>query len=316
MKGLLRTNDHGVLVLPLSSSPEIFDNTARAWVKPNSNYDLMSLRMLFLALAEMADAQGLAGESREWAGLSDRLGRYHRRGDGTLKVSEDEDLPGSHRHLSNLMALHPFNLINIDHPDADQQVIVPTLAEWDKFGPGAWCGYSYSWMSALRARVGRAEEALRLLDIYVKAFVLRNGFHANGDQTKSGYSGFTYRPFTLEGNFLAMHAVHEMLLQSWSPTPGRRDTEVIRLFPATPERWRDVAYEDLRAEGGYRVSARRENGATAWFKVVATRDGTLRIRDNFGGRRVVWKGGPVRKVGPNFEFKVRKGDRIEATVPD
>ncbi len=78
-----------------------------------------------------------------------------------------------------------------------------------------------------------AEEALRLLEIYAKAFILRNGFHANGDQTKSGYSNYTYRPFTLEGNFLAMHAVHEMLLQSWSATPGQRDTEVIRIFPAT-----------------------------------------------------------------------------------
>jgi alpha-L-fucosidase 2 len=45
---------------------------------------------------------------------------------------------------------------------------------------------------------------------FVNAFTLRNGFHANGDQTKSGYSDFTYRPFTLEGNFLASQAVHEM----------------------------------------------------------------------------------------------------------
>ena len=75
-------------------------------------------------------------------------------------------------------------------------------------------------MACLRARVGDAEAALRNLDIYVRAFTLRNGFHANGDQTGSGFSGFTYRPFTLEGNFLAMQAVHEMLLQSWSADAG------------------------------------------------------------------------------------------------
>ena len=75
-------------------------------------------------------------------------------------------------------------------------------------------------MACLRARVGDAEAALRNLDIYVHAFILRNGFHANGDQTGSGFSSFTYRPFTLEGNFLAMEAVHEMLLQSWSAHPG------------------------------------------------------------------------------------------------
>lgn len=314
MKGLLRTNEQGVLVLPLSSSPEIFDNSPRAWVQPNSNYDLMCLRMLFLSLVEMADAQGLTGESREWASLAERLGPYHARADGTLKVNAVEDLPGSHRHLSNLMALHPFNLINVENPQAEQRVITPTLAEWEKFGPGAWCGYSYSWMAALRARVGQAEPAVRLLDILAKAFVLRNGFHVNGDQTKSGFSGFTYRPFTLEGNFLAMHAVHELLLQSWSPTPGQRDTEVIRLFPATPWRWPDVAFADLRAEGGYRVSARRENNATTWFQVTASRAGTLRIRDNFGGRTPQWAGRKLTKVGHNYEGQVKPGEVITATL--
>ena len=114
------------------------------------------------------------------------------------------------------------------------QRIEASLAQWDKLGTSAWCGYSFSWMSCLRARVGDAEAALRYLDIFCKAFVLRNGFHANGDQTQSGLSNFTYRPFTLEGNFLAAQAVQEMLLQSWSPTPGQRDTEIIRVFPATP----------------------------------------------------------------------------------
>ena len=103
----------------------------------------------------------------------------------------------------------------------EQQIIAASLADWDKAGTRAWCGYSFSWMACLRARVGDAEAALRNLDIYVRAFILRNGFHANGDQTGSGFSSFTYRPFTLEGNFLAMEAVHEMLLQSWSASPAR-----------------------------------------------------------------------------------------------
>jgi|GEM_PF-3793399 len=54
-----------------------------------------------------------------------------------------------------------------------------------------------------------------------------------------------------------MNAVHEMLLQSWSPTPGKLDSEVVRVFPAVPDAWRDVEFNDLRAEGGYRVSATR-----------------------------------------------------------
>ena len=313
MLGLLRPDANGLLVLPLSSSPEIFDNSHRAWLQPNSNYDLMSLRMLFLALAEMADALGRPDDVTTWRRASDRLGPYHVRADGTLRLSADADLPGSHRHLSNLMGLHPFNLITAEGGAADAGMINASLAEWDGTGTKAWCGYSFSWMSALRARVGQPEEALRLLEIYAKAFVLRNGFHANGDQTKSGYSNYTYRPFTLEGNFLAMHAVHEMLLQSWSATPGTRDTEVVRLFPATSARWKDASFDGLRAEGGYLVSARRENGVTTWFRVKASRSGILRVRDNFGGRVPSWIPGGVRKVGANYEVPLKTGDVIEAT---
>jgi alpha-L-fucosidase 2 len=314
MLGLLKPDANGTLVLPLSSSPEVFDNSHRAWMAPNSNYDLMSLRMLFLSLAEMADALGKGDEAARWRKASDRLGPYHVRADGTLRLSADADLPGSHRHLSNLMGLHPFNLITAEGGAADARVIRASLAEWDATGTKAWCGYSFSWMSALRARVGQPEEALRLLEIYAKAFILRNGFHANGDQTKSGYSNYTYRPFTLEGNVLAMHAVHEMLLQSWSATPGTRDTEVIRIFPATSARWKDASFDDLRAEGGYLVSARREGGRTTSFRIVASRAGTLRVRDNFGGRVPSWNRPGVRKVGENFQVAVKSGGVVEAAL--
>jgi alpha-L-fucosidase 2 len=212
------------------------------------------------------------------------------------------------------MAIHPFNLITVEGGPEDRRIIESSVAKWDRLGTKAWVGYSFSWMACLRARVGDAEAAWRNLDIYLRAFILRNGFHANGDQLKAGYSNATYRPFTLEGNFLAAQAVHEMLLQSWSPTAGTRDTEVIRIFPATPAAWREASFDDLRAEGGHRVSARREQGATTWFRIVAGRDGNVRILDNFGRRDIRWNRSGVRKVNANFEITLKRGDTLEATL--
>jgi alpha-L-fucosidase 2 len=312
--GLLRPDAQGRLKLPLSSSPEIFDNTARAWLEPNSNYDQMCLQMLFRSLQEMADACGRPNEAAQWADAATRLGDFHADGAGVLLVDAKTALPNSHRHLSNLIALYPFNLITREGTERESTQIQASLVQWDQLGTSAWCGYSFSWMSCLRARVGDAESALRCLDIFCKAFVLRNGFHANGDQTRSGYSHFTYRPFTLEGNFLAAQAVHEMLLQSWSATPGQRDTEVLRLFPATPWRWHNVGFADLRTEGGHRVSARRENNATTWLRIAAGKDGLIRIRDNFGGRAPAWSRTAVTRVGENFEAHLTKGECLEATL--
>jgi alpha-L-fucosidase 2 len=313
-RALLEADPKGLLKLPLSSSPEIFDNSRRAFLKPNSNYDLACLKMLFLSLAEMAESLGRRNESADWAAAASQLGQFHTAADGALLLDEATPLPGSHRHLSNLMPVHPFNLLTVDGGPGDRQVIAASLADWDRKGTRAWCGYSFSWMACLRARVGDAEAAVRNLDIYASAFVLRNGFHANGDQTQSGFSDFTYRPFTLEGNFLAMAAVQEMLLQSWSAPPGTNDPGVIRLFPAAPWRWHDASFRDLRAEGGHRVSARRENNATTWFRIVAGSHGTLKIRDNFGGREPRWNRKRVKRNGENFEIRVRQGDRIEAEL--
>jgi alpha-L-fucosidase 2 len=314
MLSLLKPGANGQLKLPLSSSPEIFDNSPRAWLEPNSNYDQMCLKMLFLSLQEMADACGKPDEAKKWAEAAAALGDFHTDATGLLLIDAKTALPDSHRHLSNIIGLYPFNLVTCEGGAQDRQRIQASLAQWDKLGTAGWCGYSFSWMSCLRSRVGDAEAALRHLDIFCKAFVLRNGFHANGDQTQSGYSSFTYRPFTLEGNFLAAQAVQEMLMQSWSPTPGQRDTEIIRVFPATPWRWHEVAFTDLRAEGGHKVSARRENNATTWLRVIAGKDGVIRIRDNFGGRPPQWDRAGVNKVGDRFEITLRKGQAVAATL--
>lgn len=90
---------------------------------------------------------------------------------------------------------------------------------------------------------------------------------------------------------------------------------VIRVFPATPWRWHDAAFKSLRAEGGHRVSARRENGATTWLRVVAGKSGRVRIRDNFGGRTPQWSVRDVRKSGADFEVYLRKGQVLEAWLP-
>ncbi|WP_165220353.1 glycosyl hydrolase family 95 catalytic domain-containing protein [Aquisphaera insulae] len=312
VRALLKPDAQGVLVLPLSSSPEIHDNRLEAWLRPNTNFDIGCLKMLFLSLREMADAAGEPADAAKWREAARGLGGWHVNPAGALKLDAREDLTTSHRHLTNLMGLYPFNLLTIEGSEADRRVIKASLDQWDSLGTKEWCGYSFTWMSALRARTGDGEAAVRNLDIFVKAFLLRNGFHANGDQTKQGFSNFTYRPFTLEGNMLAAAAVHEMLLQSWSPTPGIRDTEVLRVFPATPWRWHDASFEDLRTEGGHRVSARRENNATTWFRVVAGPLGTIRIRDNFGGRAPSWSRPGVTKVGDNYEIPLKSGEAIEA----
>ncbi|MBU0639899.1 MAG: alpha-L-fucosidase [Planctomycetes bacterium] len=297
---LLKPDERGKLKLPLSSSPEIFDNSLRAWLPPNSNFDLALLRWLFGALAEMAEAAGQADAAQKWqAALADLDELDVEGAAGPLTFAHGLPYHESHRHFSHVMAIHPLGTLNIDGTDRNRAVVQASLDRILEKGTDAWCGYSFSWMACLLARCGRAEEALDHLKTYQHAFILRNGFHANGDQTRSGLSRFTYRPFTLEGNFLAMQAVHEMLLQSWGG--------VIRVFPAVSERWKDASFIDLRAEGAFRVSAQRENGRTVKVSVAADRGGEVRLRDPFGGESVDWNRPDVQKRGSDYEVVLERG---------
>ena len=303
LRELLRPGPDGKLKLPLSTSPEIHNNSLAAWLTPNSNNDLALLRWLFGAMAEMAEAAGDTAAAPRWRETLEKLDDMAVEGQaGSLRLSPDESLRESHRHHAHVMALHPLGILHVEGTDRDRKIIDASLAQMRKLGTRAWCGYSFSWMACLAARCGRGDEAVRNLEIYLKAFLSRNGFHINGDQTGKGYSAFRYRPFTLEGNFAASQAVHEMLLQSWGG--------VVRIFPAVPKKWQDVAFDRLRAEGGYQVSARREKGRATWVRIRATRDGVLRLRDPFAGAKVRWSR-PVTQAGAEYKCTLRAGEILE-----
>ncbi len=108
--------------------------------------------------------------------------------------------------------------------------------------------------------VTRWDEALPLGNGILGALVWGDG---------KGYSKFTYRPFTLEGNLAEAAGIQEMLLQSHR---GR-----IEVFPAIPSSWQDVSFTTLRAEGAFLVSAERHQGSVERVEILAERGGECRL---------------------------------------
>ena len=302
-EALLQPDANGKLKLPLSSSPEIHDNTLNAWMTPNTNFDLALLRWHFGALAEMAVAMGDTAAVARWQGTLDKLDEFAVEPDTmALRLSPDESLTESHRHHSHAMAIHPLGLITIEGSDRDRAIIDGTIAQMERLGTRNWCGYSFSWMACIAARAGKPDMALKYLDIFVKNFISKNGFHLNGDQKGGEYSNFKYRPFTLEGNFAAAEAVHEMLLQSWGG--------VVRIFPAVPSQWQEVFFVGLHAEGGFEVTALRKAGKNVSVTVTATRNGQLRLRDPFPGATPTWNIEGITKDGNDYLIPMKQGQQL------
>ena len=259
----------GVRKLEFSSSPEIFDNSLQAWFSDMTNYDLAMMHFLFKATSELAHELNLADEAGHWASLEAQLPDYDIDEEGCLTFAKGYPYKESHRHFSHAMAIHPLGLIDWSDGEKSQHIIRATLKRLDKVGPDYWTGYSYSWLANMKARAFDGEGAAQALKTFAECFCLKNTFHANGDQTQSGKSRFTYRPFTLEGNFAFAAGIQEMLLQS--------HTSVIRIFPAIPKEWKDVSFENLRAMGAFLVSARMEGGEINRVRIYSEKGGMLKM---------------------------------------
>ena len=263
-------NEDGKRQLPISSSPEINDNDISAWFLQNTNYDLALMKFVFNAAAEMAGELGLVREKTKWQTIGNEFKGFALSDNSELKISPTLAFTASHRHFSNMMAVYPLGLIKWEDGETSQKIINNSIHVLDSLGPAYWCGYSYSWLANLKARAKDGDGAVQALQIFAKAFCSPNSFHLNGDQTKSGFSKFTYRPFTLEGNFAFAAGLQEMLLQSYAG--------FIEVMPAVPAAWKDISFSTLRAQGAFLVSAKKEGGQVTEIKIVSEKGGVTKLK--------------------------------------
>lgn len=277
----------GRLVLPMSSSAEIHDNTPQSYVASNSNYDHYLMLKLFKDLEEMSAALGRKGESGKWKRHAKALGSpalvHVPSPDGLIRgevlgIAPGMPLDRSHRHHAHLMGIYPLNLLHPSNGKREGEVIADTLHQIDLLGTGEWVGYSFSWYAGLCARVGRGSAAISMLERYLDGFVSPNGFHLNGDFKNLGYSVYKYRPFTLEGNFAAVQTVNEMLLQTING--------IIHVGYSLPSGI-SATFDQLRTEGGFLVSADIDEGGNVGF---------VRIQSTVGGVCLIANPWPHKKV--------------------
>jgi len=268
IEGVLVTDSAGYRTLPFSASPEMHNNTIKAWFKTLTNFDNALIRFAFSAASEMATKLGKMEDASHWQQVFDMLPPLVVE-DGRLSVAKGLHLFDSHRHFSHLMAIYPLGLIDMSQGEEAQQVILNSIEKLDSHGMNGWVGYSPAWLGNLKARAFDGDGAARALRLFSDCFCLSNTFHANGDQTKTGVSNATYRPFTLEGNFAFASGIQEMLLQS--------HTDVIRVFPAIPSAWKDDSFSNLRAQGAFLVSAEMKGGKLASLSVRSEKGGAFNI---------------------------------------
>lgn len=242
----LREGADGKLHLPATFSPEYE-------VAPDCNYDLAGLRWGCTTLIELARRQGVDQKLvADWQGVLDRLTPYPT-GEHGFSIGAGVELTKGHRHWSHLLMAYPLRELTPESGGAD--LIRRSLAHWHSFSSGL-AGYTFTGGASFHALLGDGDAALRSLN------GLKPYLHQSTMYQEAGPC--------IETPLHAAQAIHEMLLQSHGG--------LIRVFPAVPAAWADVAFHDLRAEGAFLVSALRRAGKTRWVRIKSLAGEPCRVR--------------------------------------
>ncbi len=276
---LLEEKD-GKYYLPVSSSPEIFNNSRKACLEPNSNFDLALLKYLYKTLSEYCDILGISGDR-----YRDILGKFDdfavRDGKYPL-IDKKTRLDFSHRHFSHLMFMYPLHLVNYD-TEEHKALYNGAIEDIERLGTGLWVGFSFAMCAQIYAMALNGNGAYEKLRAFCDGFVAENGFHLNEDFMNKGYSSFHNRPFTMEASFGFCDALQEMLLQE--------HRGFLHVFPAVPDSWldREISFENFLSYGGITVSAKAKGGKTERIKLRIPRKSDIKIMNTFGSDPVFAK---------------------------
>ncbi|WP_460339692.1 glycosyl hydrolase family 95 catalytic domain-containing protein [Actinoallomurus acanthiterrae] len=272
----------GRLHLPATYSPEYA--TTR-----DCNYDLALLTWGCQALLEAAARLKINDPLiPKWHDVLKRLVPPPQ-GDDGLWIGADVQLTTSHRHFSHMLWFHPLHVLDVTDP-ANRDLLKRSLAHWLGL-PGAQQGYTFTGAASMNALLGDGDSALTNLSTLLTTYVKPNTMYAeSGPVMETPLSG--------------AQSLHDMLLQSWGGT--------LRVFPAIPSGWTDVAMQDLRAEGAFLVTAVRRAGRTAFISIRSLAGEPLRlIPGGMTGPYEVLRNGKAAKwheSGGVLEIELHKGD--------
>jgi hypothetical protein len=290
-------NDKGQIELTAMGSPEY--EGFKSYV--NTNYNLAILKWVLNGLIDSNEQFNTHSEDIvKWKKILNNLIDYPVDENG-LMIGSDQPVDMSHRHYSHLLALYPLFQLNPDAPE-DRKLVDKSVVHWHKIGNGkGLVGYSYTGAASLYAALGRGDDANGLLQDFLDgnigtALLLANTFYMEGNG----------RNPVIETPLSAAASIMELQLQSWG--------DKIRVFPSIPKEWKEASFNNLRAQGGFLVSASREDGKTKWISIksLSGKPCVLKVLDwsdavQIGKRNKI----SIKKISENeFFIDLKKGETI------
>lgn len=254
-------NQHGQLVTCPSVSPEntyLTESGQKGSLCIGPSMDSQIIYELFTAVINASKILGIDTEyADKLENMRKRLpkpeiGKY-----GQIKewaVDYDEVEPG-HRHISQLFALYPADIISVRKTPQLADAARATLDRRLSHG-GGHTGWSRAWIINLWARLGDSEKVYENIIALLSHSTNKNMFD-------------NHPPFQIDGNFGGAAGITEAVLQSINGE--------LNLLPSLPKEWESGSYDNLKARGGFNVSCKWSNSVMQEALIISNCGETCRL---------------------------------------
>ena len=191
-----------------------------------------------------------------WKEHLDKIADYQTNENGIM-IGKNVPFAKPHRHYSHMLGIFPFYETNIEDNIADIPMLKKTVQHFTDVD-GDNCMYKFSGASSIWSSLGNGDNALKWVNRSLDVFPRIGEIPKIPTCTPNTMYCERGNP-TFESPISSSRAMLDMLIQSWG--------NVIRVFPAMPAAWKDASFFQLRTEGAFLVSAKRENGKTRFIYV-------------------------------------------------
>jgi alpha-L-fucosidase 2 len=224
----------------------------------------MDSQIVYTLFTDVIDSAETLGRDAEYVeklkSIRERLpqpevGKYGQIKEWAIDYDEVEI---GHRHISQLFALYPSNLITPYLTPELSKSARATLERRLAHG-GGHTGWSRAWIVNMWARLLDAQKVEENLYALL-AWSTNNNLLDN------------HPPFQIDGNFGGTAGIVESLMQSHEGN--------INLLPALPPSWTNGSISGIKARGNYTVSIAWENNALTTAEIVSNVLGECSVRPN------------------------------------